>query len=91
MFLAWYVYDNTGNPVWYVAPDCVVVGSACSGSVYSTTGPPLGPSNSSYSASSVQVTTAGTITATFLDANNASIAYTVNGVSGTKQITRQSF
>ena len=74
--------------MWYVAPDCVVVGSACSGSVYSTTGPPLGPS---FNPLSVQVSTAGTITATFLDANNATISYTVNGVSSTKQITRQTF
>ncbi|MFZ3322594.1 MAG: hypothetical protein WA190_09490 [Usitatibacter sp.] len=88
MFLAWYVYNGSGNPVWYVAPDCVVVGSACSGSVYSTTGPPLGPS---FNPGSVVVSTAGTITATFLDANNATISYTVNGVSSTKQITRQNF
>jgi hypothetical protein len=91
MFLAWYVYDGSGNPVWYVAPDCVVVGSACSGSVYSTTGPANGPSNSSYNPNNVGVTTAGTITATFVDANNATISYTVNGATATKQITRQSF
>jgi hypothetical protein len=88
MFLAWYVYNGSGNPVWYVAPDCVVVGSACSGSVYSTTGPPLGPS---FNPNSVIASTAGTITVTFVDANNATISYTVNGVSSTKQITRQTF
>ncbi len=37
MFLAWYVYDNGGNPVWYVVPNCSVVGSSCSGDAYSTT------------------------------------------------------
>jgi len=88
MFLAWYVYDDAGNPVWYVAPDCVVVGSACTGSVYSTVGPPLGPS---FDPNAVHATAVGTITATFADANNASLSYTVNGVSGTKQITRQTF
>ncbi len=88
MFLAWYVYDSGGNPVWYVAPDCVVVGSSCTGSVYSTTGPPLGPS---FNASQVHATAVGSITATFQDANNGTITYTVNGTSGTKQITRQTF
>ena len=43
MFLAWYVYDGTGKPVWYVASDCVVYGSMCFGTLYRTTGPPLGP------------------------------------------------
>ena len=88
MFLAWYVYNASGNPVWYVASDCVVQGSSCTGSVYSTTGPPLGPS---FNPNAVQVSTVGTITANFTDANNATITYTVNGVSATKNITRQLF
>jgi hypothetical protein len=88
MFLAWYVYDGSGNPVWYVAPDCVVSGSSCSGTAYSTTGPPLGPS---FDPNAVHATPVGTISIGFSDANNASINYTINGVSGTKNITRQTF
>lgn len=88
MFLAWYVYDGSGNPVWYVAPDCVVVGSGCSGTAYSTTGPPLGPT---FDATAVHATSVGTIAVTFIDANNASVTYTINSVAGTKAITRQTF
>jgi len=39
----------------------------------------------------VHATQVGTITANFSDANNASVSYTINGVSGTKLITRQTF
>ncbi|HUI98859.1 MAG TPA: hypothetical protein VLY46_01435 [Usitatibacter sp.] len=88
MFLAWYVYDSNGNPMWYVAPDCVVVGSGCSGSLYRTTGPALGPT---FNPAVVQAFAAGTVSLTFSDANDGTLSYTVNGVSGTKTITRQTF
>jgi hypothetical protein len=88
MFLAWYVYDGTGKPMWYVAPDCVVVGSGCSGTLYRTTGPPLGPT---FNPASVAVTSAGNISVSFIDANNATLSYTVNGTTNTKVITRQLF
>ncbi|HEX4779836.1 MAG TPA: hypothetical protein VH301_03725 [Usitatibacter sp.] len=88
MFLAWYVYDNSGNPVWYVAPQCLVVGSSCSGTAYTTTGPPLGPT---FDRNAVHATAVGTIAVTFSDANNAAVNYTINGVNGTKSITRQTF
>jgi len=88
MFLAWYVYDDRGNPVWYVAPDCIVVGSSCSGTAYGTTGPPLGPT---FDPNAVHAIAAGTITVNFQDANNASVSYSVGGTSDTKLITRQTF
>jgi len=45
MFLAWYVYDSAGKPVWYVASNCGVNASlnGCSGVLYRTTGPAFGP------------------------------------------------
>jgi len=88
MFLAWYVYDGSGNPVWYVVPNCPVVGSSCSGTAYSTTGPPLGPT---FDPNAVHATAAGTVSVNFLDANNATLTYSVNGSSTTKMITRQTF
>jgi len=88
IFIAWYVYDNSGNPVWYVVPNCTLVGSSCSGTAYSTTGPPLGPS---FDSTAVHATAVGSLTVTFSDANNASVNYTINGASGSKAITRQTF
>ena len=88
IFIAWYVYDNTGNPVWYVVPNCTLVGSSCSGTAYSTTGPPLG---NTFDPNAVHATAVGSLTVTFADANNASINYTINGVTGNRLITRQTF
>ena len=88
IFLAWYVYDGAGQPVWYVASNCVVSGSSCSGTLYKTTGPPFGPT---FTSSQVQVSTAGSVIVSFIDANNAVLSYTVNGVTATKTVTRQLF
>ena len=41
-FVAWYVYDSNGRATWRVAT-CTMSGSSCTGSLYRTTGPPLGP------------------------------------------------
>ena len=88
MFLAWYVYDNAGRPVWYVASNCAVSGNGCSGTLYRTTGPAFGPT---FDSSRIQVFTAGTVSLSFTDANNGTLSYTVNGVSASKTITRQLF
>ena len=88
IFLAWYVYDATGKPVWYVASNCSMNGSSCSGTLYSTTGPPLG---SGFDPHQVQVATAGSVIVSFIDANNAVLSYTVGSVTATKTITRQLF
>jgi hypothetical protein len=88
MFLAWYVYDSAGRPVWYVASNCAVSGNACSGTLYRTTGPAFGPM---FDSSRIQVFIAGTVSLSFTDANNGVLSYTVNGVNATKTITRQLF
>ncbi len=88
MFLAWFVYDGGGKPMWYVVPDCVVTGSGCAGTLYGTTGPPFGPT---FDPSAVHVYATGTVAVSFSDPNNGVLAFTVNGVAGTKTITRQLF
>jgi hypothetical protein len=86
-FLAWYVYDNAGKPTWLVAT-CTMSGTACTGTLYRTTGPALGPT---FNPAQVAATQAGTVIVTFTDANNATIDYIVDGVPGTKAVTRQLF
>lgn len=90
MFLAWFVYDASGKPVWYVSSNCAVTasGNGCSGPLYQVTGPPFG---TSFDPAQVYVAQAGTVSATFTDPNNGTITYTVNGVSSSKAITRQVF
>jgi len=87
VFLAWYVYDNAAKPMWYVAT-CTLSGTTCSGSLLRTTGPGFGPS---FNPNQVQSFTAGTVSVNFTDPNNGTLSYTVNGVSGSKNITRQLF
>ena len=88
IFLAWYVYDGSGKPIWYVAPNCAVNGSGCSGTLYATTGPAFGPT---FDPNQVHAASVGSAIVSFIDANNAVLSYTVNGVQGTKTITRQLF
>ena len=90
MFLAWYVYDGAGNPLWYVASSCEVIApqNGCTGTLYRTTGPAFGPT---FDSSQVHVVTAGTVSVTFSDSNSGILSYTVNGVTATKSITRQAF
>jgi hypothetical protein len=63
-------------------------GSTGTGTIYRTTGPAFGPS---FNPNSVTATAAGTITVNFTDPNNAILNYTVDGVTGQKQVTRQIF
>jgi alpha-tubulin suppressor-like RCC1 family protein len=87
MFLAWYVYDGAGKPIWYVAT-CAMSGTTCAGDLLRTTGPAFGPT---FDPSSVRVFTAGTLSVNFTDGNNATLDYTVDGTSASKTITRQLF
>lgn len=89
MFLAWYVYNNSFQPMWYVAT-CTVnaAGNGCSGQLVRTTGPSI---DSAFDSTRVRVFPVGTIAVTFTGPDNGVLTYTVDGVSGTKPITRQVF
>ena len=88
IFVAWYVYDNNGNPTWYVGL-CTLSGTTCVGDALATHGPPFGPT---FNPTLVTVLpSVGTIALNFTDANNGVLNYTINGVPGSKLITRQLF
>jgi cyclophilin family peptidyl-prolyl cis-trans isomerase len=88
IFAAWYVYDATGKPVWYVVPNCPVSGAGCSGALYQVTGgkPLTGIWNGTNPASSV-----GSITFAFSGAGSGTMSYTLNGVTSNRAIVRQAF
>jgi hypothetical protein len=89
IFAAWYVYDASGKPTWYVMPSCPVSGKSCAGAIYSVVGgTPLGVP---WNGASKTVAQAGTGTLSFSDNDNASFSYTLNSLSGTRVITRQLF
>lgn len=89
IFATWYAYDATGNATWYVASNCAVSGSGCTGDLYQVTG---GTSlTSAWDGVNRAVTKVGTITFAFSDAGNGMMSYDINGETGSKIITRQPF
>ena len=90
IFAVWFTYGADGKPAWYVIPGGTWTSATTfTASMYSTSGPAA--SEATFDQSRVKKTRVGTATLTFSDASNATFAYTVNGVSGTKSITRQPY
>jgi YVTN family beta-propeller protein len=90
IFAAWYVYDDFGNPVWYVVPNCAVdsTDTSCDGDVFKTKGPPLG---TSFDPTQVNVLPAGHMFFNFTDPNNGQLNYLSDSLFVTKKITRELF
>jgi hypothetical protein len=89
IFATWFTYDATGKGWWLVMTAPKTAPSTYSGTLYQTKGPafnavPFDPMQ-------VTVTPVGAGTLTFSDANDGTFAYTVNGVSQMKNVTRQVF
>ena len=94
LFAAWYVYDASGKAVWYVASDCQLSangssGNGCSGDLYQVSGG--SPLTASWNGANKVTTRVGSVTFAFSDANNGTLSYTLNGVAGSRSITRQPF
>ena len=88
VFGAWFTYDDTGRPKWYVAPYCPLVGDYCFGTLYETTGSPF---SQPFNPSAVTVTPVGTLSLSFNSFGNGVMTYNVRGVTSTKAISRQPF
>ena len=90
LFVTWFTYDTDGKATWFVGSDVQKTGNATySGTLYKTFGPPM--TASPWDASKVTRMPVGSVTLTFRDDDNGTFAYTVNGISGSKAITRQVF
>jgi hypothetical protein len=89
LFMTWFTYDTDGSGMWLVmsAGNRTAPGTY-SGPLYRTSGPPF---NRVPWTGAVTVTQVGTGTFTFSGADNGTFAYTVDGISQTKAITRQAF
>lgn len=89
VFVVWFVYNSAGVPTWYVIPSGKWETLArYTGTVYKTTGPFFG---SSFDPNRVGVTPAGNATLSFTGYATANFSYTVDGITGTKAITRLPF
>lgn len=85
-----YAYDDAGKPIWYVMPGGAwnATHSAFTGALYIPKGSPF----FAYDTRRFDVgAPVGSATLTFNGANSGSLDYTINGVSGHKDITRLDF
>ena len=92
VFAAWYAYDVNGKAIWYVASACTLTstasGNSCTGEVYQVTGG--SPLTTAWNAN-IAVKSAGSVTFTFSDGSNGIMSYSLNGVAGTRAISREPF
>lgn len=90
LFITWFTYGPGGKGMWYVGSEIRKSGTGqYSGALYRTTGPSYRASP--WNPAQVAVVPVGSATLSFSDANNGTFAYVVDGVSGSKPITRQVF
>ena len=88
IFAAWFTYDVDGTPMWLEASDMEPIGPGVyAGLLYRVSGPRF----DAFDTAAVNAVQVGNVTSSFIDGNNATFAYSVNGVQQTKHITRQVF
>jgi hypothetical protein len=88
LFILIYAYDEAGRPTWYVISNGTWSGRAYTGALYSPRGTPF----YAYDASRWTPGPAlGTAIFTFIDGDNATLDYSISGVSGRKSISRLAF
>ena len=88
IFAAWYAYDVLGKAIWYVMPNCPVSGTGCTGTLYQVTG---GESlTTAWNGTNTPIVV-GNMSLAFGDAANATMTYTLNGLTSSRAITRQTY
>jgi hypothetical protein len=93
IFASWFTFDLAGKGLWLVMTATKTGNGVYAGTLFQLTGPPFDavpfpPLGSPGGATGIVV---GTGTITFTGSNDASFAYTVNGISQTKTVVRQAF
>ncbi len=88
MFVTMFVYDAAGNPVWYTV-SCFIAGANCTGDMLKVRGGST--PTSTWNGSGVGATKVGSMTLSFTNNDAGSMTYTLDGLSASKQITRQIF
>jgi hypothetical protein len=93
IFATWYTFDHDHTPMWLVVQADKSAPGIYTGTLFRLSGPPFNsvPFPPIGSPGGAMHTPVGTATLTFSDGNHAQFAYTLMGVSQTKDITRQVF
>ena len=87
IFATWFTYDGQGKPWWLIAVLAKSAAGVYAGPVSTVGGPPF----DSVPWGAVAEAEIGSASVTFSSGNAATFAYTVNGTTQTKSITRQVF
>jgi hypothetical protein len=88
MFVTMFAYDALGNPLWYTV-SCTIAGAGCSGDMLRFRGGTM--PTSTWNGSGLNYTKVGTLALNFTSNDSAAMSYTIDGVSATRQITRNIF
>jgi len=88
MFVTLFVYDVTGNPVWYTV-SCNIAGASCSGDMVKFNGGAT--ATAPWSSSGLNAAKVGGMVLNFTGNDIGAMTYTLNGSPVTRQITRQMF
>lgn len=88
LFVTMFVYDAAANPVWYTV-SCTVAGASCTGDMLKVRGG--AKPTSSWNGGNVSVSGVGNMTLNFSSNDSGTMSYTLDGLAGSKQITRQIF
>ena len=87
IFAAWFTYNTDHTPLWLVATMPLDATGSFTGTLYRLSGPPY--SAMPWDPANVKVTAVGDARLTFASGTQALFAYTVDGVSQGKTITRE--
>jgi glucose/arabinose dehydrogenase len=89
LFAVWYTYDAAGNTTWFVMSGGNWFGSVYSGLLYTATSSPW--AGVPYNPRQFSARWVGQISFNFQDASNATMTYTVDGITQSKTISRFRF
>lgn len=87
-FLTFFIYDANRNPVWYTSDIHYQGNFVWTGTLYATNGPWFG---GPFPSSTVAQRQAGTARFALVSLNQATLTYTVDGVSVSKSLQRQTW
>ena len=87
LFATWYTYDSAGRGLWMIMSSATKTGeNTYAGKVYRASGPSF--DSATWDASRVKLNEVGSATFRFSDAASGTFAYTVEGVTQSKPISR---
>jgi len=88
-FITSFTFDQYGSPTWYVASSCTVINRSCSGEFYEVTGGSA--LTDPWDGSNLTVTEVGNVDVSLTGDDEGSLNFLIDGIEGTKDITRQIF